>query len=61
MNRLKHDLFHFARRLFDDHEIVELTLLVGCTLLLNRYATALRLPVGEATIARLATEGMPFT
>lgn len=50
-----------VKTFFDDHEIVELTLLVGCTLLLNRYATALRLPVGEATIARLATEGMPFT
>ena len=46
---------------FDDHVIVELTLLVGCTLLLNRYATALRLPVGDATIERLTAEGMSFT
>ena len=45
---------------FDDHVIVELTLLVGCTLLLNRYATALRLPVGDSTIERLAAEGMSF-
>ena len=45
----------------DDHVIVELTLLVGCTLLLNRYATALRLPVGEATMTRLAAEGMAFS
>ena len=46
---------------FDDHEIVELTLLVGCTLLLNRYATSLRLPVGESTLERLAAEGMALT
>ncbi len=43
---------------FSDHEIVELTLLVGCTLLLNRYATALRLPVGVSTSDRLEAEGM---
>ena len=43
---------------FADHQIVELTLLVGCTLLLNRYATALRLPVGESTLDRLTAEGM---
>ena len=49
-----------VKNVFSDHEIVELTLLVGCTLLLNRYATALRLPVGEATIDRLAIEGMVF-
>lgn len=49
-----------VRAAFEDHEIVELTLLVGCTLLLNRYATALRLPVGEATIQRLDAEGMVF-
>ena len=42
---------------FADHEIVELTLLVGVTMLLNRYATALRLPVGNATIERLAADG----
>jgi AhpD family alkylhydroperoxidase len=42
---------------FADHEIVELTVLVGATMLLNRYATALQLPVGEATIARLAADG----
>lgn len=45
---------------FAGHEIVELTLLVGCTLLLNRYATALRLPVSQPTIDRLSQEGMSF-
>jgi AhpD family alkylhydroperoxidase len=42
---------------FEQHEIVELTLLVATTLLLNRYATALQLPVGDGTIDRLAAEG----
>jgi AhpD family alkylhydroperoxidase len=46
---------------FADHEIVELTVLVGATMLLNRMATALRLPVDASTIERLATEGMAFT
>ena len=43
--------------LFREHEIVELTLLGAVTLLLNRYASTLRLPVGEATFERLAAEG----
>jgi AhpD family alkylhydroperoxidase len=42
---------------FEQHEIVELTLLVTTTLLLNRYATALQLPVGDGTIERLAKDG----
>lgn len=46
---------------FLDHEIVELTLLVSTTLLLNRFATSLRLPVGQSTLERLAKEGMKLT
>lgn len=42
---------------FAEHEIVELTLLIGATMLLNRFATSLELPVGEQTIARLASDG----
>ena len=42
---------------FSEAEIVELTLLVGVTLLLNRYATSLALPVDPSTIERLAREG----
>ena len=45
------------RSLFADHEIVELTLLASVTLLLNRYASALRLPVADATAERLEAEG----
>jgi AhpD family alkylhydroperoxidase len=42
---------------FAEHAIVELTLLASVTLLLNRYASTLRLPVGEGTIGRLAAHG----
>lgn len=41
-----------------DHEVVELTALVGATLLLNRFATALALPTGPDTTDRLAAEGL---
>ena len=48
---------HEMKRLFADHEIVELTLLAGVTLLLNRYASTLQLPVGSDTVDRLKAEG----
>lgn len=41
-----------------DHEIVELTAVIGATLMLNRFATALRLPTGADTLARLDAEGL---
>jgi AhpD family alkylhydroperoxidase len=43
---------------FADHEIVELTILAGTTVLLNRYATALQLPTGAETLRRLAEEDL---
>ena len=46
-----------ARTHFQEHEIVELTLTTTVTMLLNRYATSLQLPVGASTLARLAREG----
>ncbi|MEZ5143169.1 MAG: carboxymuconolactone decarboxylase family protein [Acidimicrobiales bacterium] len=45
-----------ADRLADhwpDHHVIELTVLVGATMLLNRYCSALGLPPAEETIARL--------
>lgn len=36
------------RAYFDEAEVVELTLLVGATVMLNRYATALELPISAA-------------
>jgi AhpD family alkylhydroperoxidase len=43
---------------WEDHEVVELTVLVGATMLLNRYASALELPVAEATTRRLTDEDL---
>jgi len=42
---------------FADHELVELTLAVTATLMLNRYCTALGLPTSTATLTRLAAAG----
>lgn len=43
---------------FQDHEIVELTMLAAATLMLNRFASALELPTGADTLTRLAAEGL---
>lgn len=43
---------------WDDHEVVELTVLAGATMLLNRLATALELPVSDDTIRRLTAEDL---
>ena len=40
-----------------EHHIVELTVLVGATMLLNRYCSALELPSSDETLARLAQDG----
>ena len=45
-------------RHFEDHLVVELTLLVGTTMLLNRYCTALALPSSSSTRVRLAEAGL---
>ena len=42
----------------DDARVVELTLLISTTVLLNRYATALALPTSLDTAARLVREGL---
>ena len=41
-----------------DHVVVELTLLVSTTLLLNRFCTALELPTSPEVLARLAANGL---
>jgi AhpD family alkylhydroperoxidase len=43
---------------FADHELVELTLVAGATLMLNRFCTALELPTSPATLARLQAAGV---
>ena len=42
---------------WNDAEIVELTLLIGTTMMLNRFCTALELPLGATTAARLQAVG----
>ena len=40
------------------HEVVELTVVIAATLMLNRFATALGLPSSTATLDRLAEAGL---
>lgn len=47
-----------ATAMLADHELVELTLAVTATVMLNRYCTALDLPTSPRTLARLAEEGL---
>lgn len=43
---------------FADHEVVELTLLIGATMMLNRFCTALGLPTAPELTLRLAEAGL---
>jgi alkylhydroperoxidase family enzyme len=45
---------------FDEAEVVELTMLIATTVALNRYATALELPLAEAHQTFLENEGLVF-
>ncbi len=47
-----------AREALGEHQLVELTVTVGATILLNRLATGLRLPTSEDTIRQLAELGV---
>jgi AhpD family alkylhydroperoxidase len=42
---------------FQDPEVVELTMLVAATVMLNRFCTALELPTSPKALRRLAAEG----
>ena len=43
---------------YADHEIVELTMIAGATMMLNRFCTALDLPTSPATLEALAAEDL---
>lgn len=45
------------KRHVEDHELVELAVAAGATMLLNRFCTALDLPTSPDTLARLAASG----
>ncbi len=42
---------------WDDAAVVEITVLIGTTMMLNRLCTGLALPLGAETLVRLAAEG----
>lgn len=42
---------------FEDYELVEMANTIGVTMMLNRFCTALDLPVDAETLARLTAEG----
>lgn len=46
------------REHFSEAEVVELTMVAGATLMLNRYCTALELPTSRGTLAKLEAEGL---
>jgi AhpD family alkylhydroperoxidase len=45
-------------RAFAQHEVIEITMVAGATMMLNRYATALELPASRATLNKLTLEGL---
>ncbi len=51
------DVWIAARAHWPEHALVELTVTVGATMLLNRLATGLDLPTSDQVTARLRTEG----
>ncbi len=51
------DVWQAAREHWPEHVLVEITVTVGATMLLNRFATGLRLPSGADAVARLAGAG----
>lgn len=55
---LSPDVAAAMKRHFADHEVVELAMTLGVTMLLNRYCTGLDLPTSDGTLARLAEEGL---
>lgn len=51
------DVTEAAKSHFEDYQLVELTNTIGVTMMLNRFCTALELPVGDDTLSRLAAGG----
>jgi AhpD family alkylhydroperoxidase len=51
------DVWVAAREQWPEHVLVELTVTVGATMFLNRFATGLRLPTSPAQLERLRAEG----
>ena len=43
---------------FDEATVVEVAMMAGCTIMLNRYCTSLRLPTSPSSLARLTDAGL---
>ena len=54
--KLKNDI----KQYFSEGDIVELTLLASTTIMLNRYATIMELPVSEKHLSYLQEKGLTF-
>lgn len=54
---LSGDVVEAMHRNFADHEVVELAVVVGATMMLNRYCTGLDLPTSAGVRERLEAEG----
>jgi len=60
-NMISSSLREQMQRYFSAAEIVELTMLVSATVMLNKYCTALGLPPSEECLALLASKGLAYT
>ncbi len=52
------DVWHAAQRYWPQHSLVELTVTVGATMFLNRFATGFQLPTAPHVTERLVAAGM---
>jgi hypothetical protein len=52
------DVWDAARRSFADHLLVELSVTIGATMLLNRLATGFELPTSIGVLERLERDGL---
>lgn len=52
------DVWAAARQHFDDHLLVELSVTIGATMFLNRFATGFQLPTSAGVSARLDAEDL---
>jgi AhpD family alkylhydroperoxidase len=52
------DVWTTAREHWEEHDLVEISVTVGATMFLNRFATGLQLPTAPHVLDRLAEEGM---
>lgn len=52
------DVWTIARQHWSEHQLVEISVTVGATLFLNRFATGFQLPTASHVLERLVIEGM---